>query len=134
MSPLSERRWALFLDVGRRVVPALAALDSEGSERFAAIVAKALAERPSSIRRQLGLFLSVIRWAPLLRFGAPFPRLAPERKDAALRWLMDAPIAKARSGFWGLRSLVFMGYYGRPEVWPAVRYAPAFDGNERLHD
>jgi hypothetical protein len=133
VAPLSERQWGLLTRVAERIVPATAALDGEGRARFAAIIAKALLDRPPSIRRQFRLFLALLRWAPLLRFGAPFERLAPERQDAVLRWLLDAPIAKLRGGFWGLRALVFMGYYGRPEAWPAVRYAPSFSGNEHLH-
>ncbi|HVN76691.1 MAG TPA: hypothetical protein VMT19_10275 [Thermoanaerobaculaceae bacterium] len=133
MNPLSERQWAVFLRVAERVVPAVAALDEGGRGRFAGLVRKALAERPRSIRRQLGAFLTMLRWAPLLRFGAPFDRLSGARQDAVLRWLLDAPVLKLRSGFWGLRALAFMGFYGQPEVWPAVRYAPSFDGNGRLH-
>ena len=133
VSPLEERRWALFLDVGRRVVPPLAGLLQADLDRFGAIVVAALAGRPPAIRRQFAVFLSAIRWAPVLRYGAPFTRLSAERKDEVLRWLMDAPFARLRSGFWGLRALVFMGYYGRPEAWPAVRYAPSFDGNGKLH-
>jgi len=133
VSPLSARRWALFLDVGARIVPALAELDVAGRAEFVATVEKALLDRPPAIRRRFGLFLSAIAWGPLFRFGAPFARLTPERKDAVLRWLMDAPVGKIRNGFWGVRTLVFMGFYGRPEVWPAVGYAPSFDGNELLH-
>jgi hypothetical protein len=133
VSPLSEKQWALLMEVARRVVPETAALDAAGRERFAAIVGNALSDRPRSIRRQFALFLGVIRWAPLLRFGAPFDRLAPGRRDAVLRWLMDAPLGKLRSGFWGLRVLIFMGHYGQPEVWPAIRYTPSFRGNEMLH-
>ena len=133
MPPLNEREWAFFLRLAARVVPATASLDAAGRGRFAAIVAKALAERPPALRRQLALFLGVLRWAPVARYGAPFDRLAPDRQDAVLRFFMDAPLAKLRSGLWGVRALVFMGYYGQPEVWPAVRYAPSFDGNERLH-
>ena len=133
MSPLNERQWRIFLAVAARVVPAVATLDAAGRGRFAAIVGKALAERPRSLQRQFALFLSVVRWAPALRFGAPFDRLGPAAQDAALRWFMDAPAAKLRGGFWGLRALVFMGYYGQPEVWPAIRYAPSFSGNESLH-
>ncbi len=114
-------------------MPPIAALDGAGRERFAAIVGTALAGRPRSLRRQFALFLSVVRWAPALRFGAPFDRLAPAVQDAVLRWFMDAPVAKLRGGFWGLRALVFMGYYGQPEAWSAVRYAPSFSGNEFLH-
>jgi hypothetical protein len=133
VSPLSERQWAFLMAVAARVVPESASLDAAGRGRFAGIVGKALADRPRSIQRQFALFLRVIRWASLLRFGASFDRLAPERQDAVLRWFMDAPIAKLRSGFWGLRVLIFMGHYGQPEAWPSIRYAPSFRGNEMLH-
>ncbi len=133
MTPLDRQRWATFLAVAGRVVPAVAGLDAAGRERFAAIVGTALAARAPALRRQFTLFLSVLRWAPALRYGASFDRLAPTAQDAVLRWLMDAPLAKLRGGFWGLRALVFMGYYGQPETWGAIAYAPSFAGNERLH-
>ncbi len=131
--PLNERQWAFLLELAGRIAPGTLALDAAGRDRFRAIVAKALADRPASIRRQFALFLGLLRWAPLLRFGAPFHRLAPKRQDAVLRWFMDAPHAKLRGGMWGLRALVFMGYYAQPETWPAARYAPSFDGNRLLH-
>ena len=133
MAPLSERQWAFLMCVAERIVPAAGTLDGAGRARFLAIVSKALADRPRSIQRQFALFLGLVRWAPLFRFGAPFDRLAPARQDAVLRFLLDAPLAKLRGGFWGLRALAFMGYYGQPEVWPGVGYAPSFEGNERLH-
>ena len=40
---------------------------------------------------------------------------------------------QAAKGFWALRALAFMGYYGQPEVWPSLRYTPSSDGNEMLH-
>ena len=133
MPPLSERQSAFLLCVAARIVPAVAVLDEAKRRRFVAIVIKALAERSRPIQKQFGLFLAIVRWAPLLRFGARFDRLRAERQDAVLRWLLDAPVAKLRSGFWGLRALVFMGYYGQPEVWPTLRYTPSFIGNELLH-
>ncbi len=133
MSPLSEKQWTFLRTIASRIVPETEGLDAAAWGRFAAIIAKALEGRPPSIRRQFALFLDVIRWAPLPLFGRPFERLKAERQDAVLRCFMNAPLAKLRSGFWGLRVLVFMGYYGRPEVWPALRYAPSFRGNELLH-
>jgi hypothetical protein len=115
------------------IVPAAADLDAEGRSRFIAIVGKALSDRPRSIQRQFGLFLGLMRWLALLRFGAPFDRLSPANQDAMLRWLLDAPLAKLRGGFWGLRALAFMGYYGQTEVWPSLRYTPSFNGNELLY-
>jgi hypothetical protein len=131
--PLSDAQWRFFLCVAERVVPALAQFDAAQHARFAAIVGKALAERPAALQRQLALFLRVIRWAPFVRYLTRFDRLTPERQDAVLRFLMRAPIEKIRGGFWGLRALVFMGVYARPEAWSEINYAPAFDGNERLH-
>ena len=119
--------------VAGRIVPAVGNLDAEGRARFIAIVGKALADRPRSIQRQFVLFLGLLRWLTLVRFGAPFDRLSPENQDVMLRWLLDAPLTKLRSGFWGLRTLAFMGYYGQTEVWPSLRYAPLFNGNEMLH-
>ena len=55
-------------------------------------------------------------------------RLDSSRAERALLWFQEAPMAKIRQGFWGLKTLVFMGYYGRSEVWPEVGYAPDFDG------
>jgi len=133
VTPLSDGQWRFFLVVAARVVPAVAQLDAAAQERFREIVLKALGDRPRSVQRQFALFLGVIRWAPLLRYGARFDNLSPERQDAVLRFLMRAPLAKVRGGFWGLRALVFMGYYARPEAWPEIGYAPSFDGNERLH-
>jgi len=119
--------------VAARIVPAVADLDAAGRSRFIAIVSKALSDRPRSIQRQFVLFLGLMRWLALLRFGAPFDRLSPANQDAMLRWLLDAPLGKLRSGFWGLRALTFMGYYGQPEVWALLRYTPSFKGNEMLH-
>ncbi len=133
VASLSERQSSFLMRVAERIVPVAGTLDDAGRERFAAIVGTALAGRPRSLQRQFALFLNVVRWAPALRFGAPFDRLAPAAQDAALRWFMDAPLRKLRGGFWGLRALVFMGYYGQPEVWSAIRYAPSFSGNEFLH-
>jgi hypothetical protein len=115
------------------IVPAAGDLDAEGRSRFIAIVGKALADRPRSTQRQFVFFLGLLRWLALVRFGAPFDRLSPENQDAMLRWLLDAPLAKLRGGFWGLRALAFMGYYGQTEVWSSLRYTPSFNGNERLH-
>jgi hypothetical protein len=130
---LSEGQVAFILHVAARIVPAVAGLDDARRQGFVAIVSKALADRPRKIQRQFALFLGIVRWAPVLRFGATFDRLRPERQDAVLRWLLDAPVAKLRGGFWGLRALAFMGYYGQPEVWPTLHYTPSFNGNERLH-
>ena len=132
MDSLAEPKAELLLLIAGRVVPEVAELDSTELKHFMAIVDRALMDRPVELRKQFGSFLGVIRWAPLLRYGMPFDRLNPERQDAVLGWLEDCPVGLLRKGFWGLKSIVFMGYYGRSAAWQEIGYAPSFDSAERL--
>lgn len=112
------------------VVPEYSSLDVDGRVRFLEIIDDALGERPESLRRQLALFLKVLNVAPYFRWGRPLGRLETADAERALHWFQDAPVSKLRQGFWGLKTLVFMGYYGRREVWPEVGYAPEFGGSD----
>jgi hypothetical protein len=122
-----------LLLAGERIAPGIAALDADAREQVSAIIAQAIEARPPAVRRQLAMFLGVLRWAPLLRYGRPFDRLPPARQDAVLRWFHNAPITALRQGFWGVKTLVFMGYYGRPDVGGQIGYRPSRDGNAFLH-
>jgi len=132
MESLPADRVAILWQVASRVVPETASLDAVGRAEFEGIVDAALGDRPASVRRQFGVFLKVIRLAPLLRFGRSFSRLPADRQDAVLRWFQDGPVPLFRNGFWGLKAIVFMGYYGRPAVWREIGYAPEFDSLERV--
>ena len=114
--------------VAESVTPEIVSLDSGGRARMAAIIDAALMDRDAITRTQFGTFLTVIRLAPVLRFGRAFDRLDGDRKNAVLRWFQDCPVSILRKGFWGLKVLVFMGYYGQEETWSEVGYAPDFDG------
>ncbi len=133
MQFLSAKRQRTLEAVAARVVPETAGLDTARRELFLAIIDDALGQRPPGMRRQLGAFLGVIHMAPMARFGGPFEGLPGARQDAVLRWLEGGPVSLLRKGFWGLKVLVFMGYYGQPETWPAIGYDPQLDGNARLH-
>ena len=98
------------------------------------LVDQALAARSPAMRRQFGLFLQMLRWWPLLRYVRPLEMLDPRQQDAVLRGFQDAPVQLVRSGFWGVRTLIFIGYYGRPDVGPSIAYRPSRDGNAVLHD
>jgi hypothetical protein len=123
----------VFEEVARRVVPAVASLGEADRRQVLEIVDHALMERPVSVRRQLALFIGVVRWLPLLRWGRWFEGLPEERQESMLRFFQDGPIGPFRAGFWGLKALVFMGYYGRQTAWREVGYDPDVRGNERLH-
>jgi hypothetical protein len=125
---------AAFLGVlARRIVPETAALDQAGQTRFFSVIDQALAARPRAVQRQFAIFLGVIRWAPLARYASSFDRLTPARQDAVLRWFEDNPVGALRSGTWGLKTMVFMGYYGQPETNASVGYQPALEGPDGAH-
>jgi hypothetical protein len=130
---LSESQWGLLVAIGVRVVPETAALTAAQRDEWRAIIAGALGDRPEAMRRQFRAFLGIIERGPVVRFGAPFSALGPERQDRVLRWFQDCPVALLRKGFWGMKALVLMGYYARPEAAAEVGWTPSFRGNEKLH-
>lgn len=131
---LSEFQQFFLGVLAGRIAPGFRSLDSGARARFYEIVGGALASKPASLRRQFFLFLRVVRWWPLLRFGGRFDRLEPGRQDAALRWFQDLAPVPLRMGFWGLKALVYLGTYGQPEVGERLSYRPVRNGNERLLD
>ena len=133
MKSLSQEKAEFLQVLAVRIVPEISDLDGSGLSRFFEIIDGALQDRPASVRRQFATFLGVLRWAPVPRFGRPFERLPVERKDAVLRWFEICPVSILRKGFWGLKAMIFMGYYGQPETNELVGYAPDLDGKARLH-
>jgi hypothetical protein len=125
---------AFLLTVARRLVPEAAALTPAAQAEFLDLVEDGLSMRSAAMQRQFSLFLSVVRWAPVVRFGRRLDLLDGERQDAALRWFQNAPVQLLRSGFWGMRTLVYLGYYGRPGAASLVAYRPSTRGNSFLHD
>ncbi len=132
MKFLPEDKTEFLLVLARRIVPEVVELDERGMAHFRTIIDRALGERPDEVRKKFATFLGVLRWAPVLRYLSPFDRLTIRRQDAVLRWFEGAPIGLLRQGLWGLKSMVFMGYYGRTDVWEEIGYEPSFDSLERL--
>lgn len=111
-----------FRAVAETVVPEAQALPPDEWRALEAIVEEALAQRPARLRRQLRLLVRMIEMAPVLRYGRSFTALDPGRRTAVLRSLENAPLLLLRRGFWGLRTLVFMGYYARPAAAVEIGY------------
>jgi hypothetical protein len=133
MKSLSQEKAEFLRVLAARIVPESAELDAAGMSRFFGLIDGALLERPPSVRRQFGIYLGLLRWAPLARFGGPFEKLSVDRQNAVLRWFESCPVDLLRAGFWGLKVLIFMGYYGQPETNAVVGYAPERDGRAGLH-
>lgn len=132
MSALDEGQWALLMAVAARVTPETARLDDTSGRDFRNLVDTALSQRPPAVRKQFGTLLKIVRLAPLVRYGRPFDKLTPAQQDAVIAWFQDAPVTLLRKGMWGLKAMVFMGYYGRPEAATQVGWTPSFDGNTEL--
>ena len=112
----------VFRAVATCVVPEAARLEAAQWDEMEAIVARALAARSRSVQRQLALFLILLEWLPLLRYARRLSRLDAARRANFLDRLQRAPLLLLRRGFWGVRTLVLMGYYGRPGAATDIGY------------
>lgn len=108
--------------IAETVVPTATVLEADGWAALERIVANAIAARPPRMQRQLALFIRAIEWLPLLRYGRPFSRLHPARRKRFLESLQDSPLLLIRRGFWGLRTLILMGYYTQGRAIAAIGY------------
>jgi len=108
--------------IAETVIPNAATLDARGWEDVERTISAALARRPAAMQRQFAMFVHAIEWLPLLRFGHRFSALDLDRRTRVLAALERAPLLLLRRGFWGLRTLLYMGYYTRPEAASAVGY------------
>jgi hypothetical protein len=111
-----------FREIAVTVVPEASALDETGWIALEGLVETTLARRPAAMQRQLVVFVRAIEHLPRLRWGRPFSALGPAERTRVLSGLEHAPLLILRRGFWGLRTLVFLGYYARPEAAAAIGY------------
>jgi hypothetical protein len=121
---------AIFRAVVRTIVPEAADLSEKAWSDLDSLVEALLRDRPESLKRQLRLFLGFIQWAPVLRYGRPFTSLSEAARARVLAHLQNDRIQKIRVGFWGLRTIVLAGYYGRPEAGREIGYGASARGWE----
>jgi hypothetical protein len=112
------------------VVPDAAALDEAGWIELEQLVRRSLNARPHDLRRRILLFMHLVQWLPLLRYGRRLTALAPRRRERFLRSLQEHRLDAIRLGFWGLRTLALLGYYGRSEAAGSIGYRPEAAGWE----
>lgn len=129
---LSGRQRTFLTALGHALVPETRRLSAERQARFFEIIDTMLATRPRRMVRLLKIFLVVLRWFPLLRFGGRLDRIEGERQKKALCWFQDSPSVSVRTGFWAVKTLVYMGYYAQPDVAAGIGYAPSRAGNDKL--
>jgi hypothetical protein len=122
MTVLSPVR-PIFRAVVSTVVPEAKQLDEPGWRELEALVEATLRDRPPAMLRQLRLFLRTIQWLPVFRYGRGFTSLSAARRAQFLSHLEDHRIELIRCGFWGLRTLAFLGFYGRTAAVQGIGYA-----------
>lgn len=89
---------------------------------FLRIVQSALEQRGPAVERKVIAFLTLIQLLSYIKYFKKFESLTSEQQKAFLMSLFRSPLALIRKGFWGLKTLVFMGYYGHPSVYPTLHY------------
>lgn len=119
---------ATFRAVAETVVPEAASLGPEEWRDLCSVVERALAARPEATRRQVVAFLRLLEILPLVRLRGRFSRMPAERRREELERLERSGILRLRRGVWGIRTLVFMGYYTRPDVQAALGYRATAGG------
>jgi len=120
-----------FRAAARTVVPESEGLDEAGWRELESTVEATLAARPRRLQRQLVLFVRVLDLLPVLRHGRRFHALPPASRTRVLESLQDSALLLLRRGFWGLRTLVYMGYYTRDAAAGEVGYRAQRRGWER---
>ena len=120
----------IFRALAETILPDAARLDERAWADVESIIEQALAERPPAMQRQLVLLIRTLHWLPVARWGRPFPALDPARRTRFLESVQRAPMKLLRRGFWGLRTLVLMGYYARPAAAAEIGYRATARGWE----
>ena len=116
----------VMLAIADRLVPPRDGFPRPADLRLAArmdgIAAMAHPATQAELRQLIGLFESALTGLLLHGHAELFTAAPPARQDARLRAWADSRLALGRTGYRGLKRLVYAAYYASPETWPAVGY------------
>ncbi|MBI2069187.1 MAG: hypothetical protein HYT79_01175 [Elusimicrobia bacterium] len=132
MLVFSDGQKGVLWVLAQTIAPDVALLTQTQKTDFFLTIENALSKRPQTMQRQFLLFLKAIDVLSVLRYGKSLSRLDATGRSRLCRWLQEGPIGLLRNGFWGLKTLIFMGYYGRTEINEPVGYRPSKQGNTLL--
>ena len=131
---LGSGQQRFLLCLAARIVPESAGAPPEVTEPLLAAVDEELRPRPRLQQLEFKLLLFAIRWMTVPFTLHRFERLPGERQDRWLGFLENAPLTLLRVGIWGLKTLVFLGYYTQDGVLQRIVYVPSKEeGNVLLH-
>ncbi len=126
--PVFERVEREFRALAETFVPDLADAGDDDWTRLMETVGIALRQRPRSIVRQLVLLVRALDWMAVFTAGRRLTALGPDQRGRLLERWQDSKWLMMRRGVWGLRTVVFMGYYTRPDVQARLGYRAHPDG------
>ena len=109
--------------IGSVVLPSPDCLDEEGWTVAETIMERALAPKPTGVKLQLRLFLRAVNVLPLLTTGRTLAKLPLDQRAIFLQRLHRSPVVPLRRGLWGVRTLLFMGYYNQDRIREGIGYA-----------
>ena len=112
-----------FRAIATAVVPEAIEQSQEDWTEFSSIVQTALAKRPAAMQRQLGMFLRILNILSFIRYRRSVASLSVDQRTSFLHSIENSKLLLFRRGFWGVRTLVFMGYYARPGMSSGLGYA-----------
>jgi hypothetical protein len=117
-----------FRAIAMSVVPELSSADAKEWSEIESEIERALADRPQAMRRQLVSFVRLLDWWSRLRYGRRLTKLDAVKRMELLELIERHRVPLLRRGMWGLRTLVFLGYYTRPDVAQFIGYQAHRDG------
>jgi hypothetical protein len=131
---LGSGQQRFLISLAARIVPESAGAPPQVTDPLLAAVDQELRPRPRLQQLEFKLLLFAIRWMTVPFTLHRFERLPGERQDRWLSFLENAPLTLLRVGIWGLKTLVFLGYYTQAGVLQRIVYVPSkAEGNVLLH-
>ena len=121
---LSAGQQRLLVRLAACVVPETAGAPAQVTDALLSAIDDQLHLRPRLQQLEFKLLLLGLGWMTVL----------PTRwQQRGLHVLENFPLRLVRVGIWGLKTLVFLGYYGQDSVGRRIRYFPSKEeGNVRL--
>ena len=120
----------LFSGIASVVVPETADMNEVQWREFYQVIDAALAKRPAKMRRQLRLFLKLLNLISLIRYRKQLHHTRASQRLALLTSMENSRLLVFRRGFWGIRTLVYMGFYANTDTAAALGYRAAPRGWE----
>jgi hypothetical protein len=120
---LSTKELCIVKAVIRALLPASDEFPSGESLGVAQRVDEQLWAAPRDVRSQFGAGLRLFEHAPVLHgYAGRFTSLSPDEQRAYFQDLLVGKNASLRQIAAGLKQVVHLLYYARPEVWPKIGY------------